>query len=186
MTLRARLAFLYTFIVGGILLLFGTAVYVTVSVILTNQINYTLGNVAAQVIDQARVNQQGDLEVSLADINLFADVYVQVWTRDHQLLAFSDNVRGLNRPLDAVSMGAVDNVLRDVTVSGVHLQVLTVPIVASNRITGVIQVGTSLTSLDIIQTILLRVLFGGAIISMAVAGLVAWISTQQALSPLET
>src|SRR5690606_20706053 len=60
------------------------------------------------------------------------------------------------------------------------------PIVASNRITGVIQVGTSLTSLDIIQTILLRVLFGGAIISMAVAGLVAWISTQQALSPLET
>ena len=186
MTLRARLAFLYTFIVGGILLLFGTAVYVTVSVILTNQINYTLGNVAAQVIDQARVNQQGDLEVSLADINLFADVYVQVWTRDHQLLAFSDNVRGLNRPLDAVSMGAVDNVLRDVTVSGVHLQVLTVPIVASNRITGVNQVGTSLTSLDIIQTILLRVLFGGAIISMAVAGLVAWISTQQALSPLET
>jgi hypothetical protein len=42
MSLRARLAVLYTTIVGGILLLLGVAVYAAVSVTLTSQVDELL------------------------------------------------------------------------------------------------------------------------------------------------
>jgi two-component system OmpR family sensor kinase len=185
MSLRARLALLYTSIVGGILFLFGMAVYVSVSITLTNQVDDTLAWVASQIINSAHV---GSVGVTLPELDLSTDVYVQFWGRDGQLEAFSPNLGNFNLPLDATNVRSSQPVYRDVDVGKARLRVLTVPLVVSSseRIIGTLQIAASLALVVITQQVLLWVLFIGAAISMAVAGLAGWISTSQALSPLET
>ena len=184
MSLRARLALLYTSIVGGILFLFGMAVYVSVSITLTNQVDDTLAWVADQIINSAHV---GSVGVTLPELDLSTDVYVQFWGRDGQLEAFSPNLGSFNLPLDAASVRSSRPAYRDVDVGKARLRVLTVPLVvrSSERIIGTLQIAASLALVGITQQVLLWVLFIGAAISMAVAGLEGWISTSQALRPLE-
>lgn len=184
MSLRARLALLYTSIVGGILFLFGMAVYISVSVTLTNQVDDTLAWAASQIIRSARVGAVG---VTLPELDLSTDVYIQVWGRNGQLEAVSPNLSGFNFPLDAADLQASRPMYRDVVVGNARLRVLTVPLVvrSGHRIVGTLQVGMSLAMVETTQQVLLWVLFIGVAVSMTVAGLAGWISTRQALTPLE-
>ncbi len=184
MSLRARLALLYMSIVGGILFLFGMVVYVSVSVTLINQVDNTLALAASQVISKARA---GSLGVTLPELDLFADVYIQVWGRNGQLESASLNIRGFNFPLDPDGLHAGVPVYRDVQVGKASLRVLTVPLTVrdSGRIIGTLQVGTSLSLVDATQRLLLWVLFIGSAVSMTVAGLAGWFSINRALKPLD-
>jgi two-component system OmpR family sensor kinase len=184
MSLRARLALLYTSIVGGILFLFGMAVYVSVSITLTNQVDDTLAWVATQIVHSAHV---GSVGVTLPELDLSTDVYVQFWGRNGQLEAFSPNLSRFTLPLDSTSVSSSRPIYRDVEVGKARLRVLTVPLVVRNskRIIGTLQIAASLSLVETTQRVLLWVLFIGAAISMAVAGLAGWISTSQALTPLE-
>jgi len=186
MSLRARLALLYTTIVGGILLLFGTAVYVTVGVTLTNQVDNTLEFRAKAIIPNIVIGTGGQLRVQTLPAQDFtAGVYIQVWGKNNQLVDASPNMPDPSRPMDTSGLEATRPVFHDVPVSGTRLRVLSVPLAVSNRIVGVLQVGASLSVVETTQMVLLRVLLVGAIISMVTAGLGGWISTQHALSPLE-
>jgi len=186
MSLRARLALLYTLIVGGILLLFGTAVYVAVSSTLNNQIDRNLIRITQTVIQTSRV----DLNViTMPRLDLSADVFIQVYGRDKNLRAASANLqmRGINSPLDEAGLNSQTPVFRDVTVDNARLRVLSTPIeiAGTDRLIGYIQVGTSLAAVQTTQQILLIILLAGAVVSMLIAGLAGWVSTKQALSPLE-
>jgi signal transduction histidine kinase len=184
MSLRARLALLYTSIVGGILLLFGMAVFVSVSITLTNQVDKTLAWAATQIVRSARVGAVG---VTLPELDLSTDVYVQVWGRDGKLEASSPNLGEFTLPLDEDSLRVGRPIYRDVTAGKARLRVLTVPLVIQNsqRIIGTLQVGSSLSMVETTQQVLMWVLLVGSAVSMAVAGLAGWISTNQALTPLE-
>lgn len=184
MGLRARLALLYTLIVGGILLLFGAAVYVSVSVTLTGQVDETLALAANQLIRNARA---GSIGVTLPEWGLFTDVFVQVWGTNGQLHSTSPNIRGYNFPLDPQGVRVTRPVYRDVTIDKVHLRVLSVPLVFrnTNRVVAVLQVATSLSLVDTTQRLLMWVLLIGAGLSMLLAGVAGWMSTGMALSPLE-
>ena len=184
MSLRARLTLLYISIVGGILIIFGTVVYVSVSTILTNQVDDTLSLAASQVIQNARA---GTLGVTLPELDLFADVYMQVWGRNGQLESASHNIEGFFFPLDPDGLQTTKPVYRDVTINDVRLRVLTVPLIIreSSLVVGTLQAGTSVSMVVATQRLLLWVLFAGAVVSMTIAGLAGWFSTTQALSPLE-
>ena len=184
MSLRARLTLLSTSIVGGILLIFGMAVYISISLTLTNQVDSTLTRAASQIIQNAGADR---LSLTLPELDLFADVYIQVWGKDGQLESASQNIGGFSQPLDAAGLISVQPVFHDVLVGNARLRVLTVPLIirSSNRIIGTLQVGTSLAKIDAIQKVLLYVLFIGAAVSMTIAGLASWISAKQALSPLK-
>jgi len=185
MSLRARLALLYTSIVGGILFLFGMAVYVSVSASLTSQLDAKLVWTANNVIDSMRAGAPGD--INMPELDLFIDVYVQVWGTDGQLEARSQNINRYFLPLDPQSLQTSKPVYRDVQIGTNRLRVLTIPLViaGSNRLISVLQVGTQLDTIQTTQRVLLYVLFIGAGISMLIAGLAGWISTNQALTPLE-
>ncbi|MFN2160415.1 MAG: ATP-binding protein [Anaerolineales bacterium] len=184
MSLRARLAFLSTSIVGGILFIFGMAVYISVSITLTRQVDQTLARAASQIIGNARA---GRLGVTMPELDLFADVYIQVWGKDGQLESASQNIQGYNQPLDPAGFYDTEPVFKDVGVGNARLRVLTVPLIirSNERIVGTLQVATSLSMIDTIQNVLLYVLFIGAAVSMTIAGVASWFSTKQALSPLE-
>ena len=190
MSLRVRLALLYTLIVGGILLVFGTAVYVAVSFTLTNQVDRTLILVATDVVNATSISQSGQLSPAIPPAgDLSRDVFVQFWSRDGRLLAQSDllDMRGIQRPLDKAGLNASLPYFRDVVIGNASLRVITIPLVTpiSNRIVSILQVGTSLAVVDATLRALLVVLLSGALISMIIAGLAGWVSTKQALTPLE-
>jgi signal transduction histidine kinase len=160
------------------------AVYGSVSLTLINQVDETLAWAASQVISAARA---GSVGVSLPELDLFADVYIQVWGRNGQLESSSQNIQGFNFPLDPDGLATNQPIYRDVDVGNVSLRVLTVPLVIrnSNRVVGKIQVGTSLVMVETTQQVLLWVLLIGVVVAMAIAGLAGWFSTSRALAPLE-
>lgn len=186
MSLRARLALLYTTIVGGILFVFGTAVYVSVTLTLANQVDDVLIRAANLVVSNSKAGSLG--LSSLPELDLFADVYIQVWGRNGELISSSVNIGGFSSPLDPSSLSSNRPLFHDVITGNARLRVLTVPLTVrdSDRIIGILQVASSLSLMDRVQRVLLAILFVGAAASMTVAGLIGWYSTAQALKPLET
>ncbi|MBN1537792.1 MAG: HAMP domain-containing histidine kinase [Anaerolineales bacterium] len=190
MSLRARLSFLYTSIVGGILLLLGVAIYSAIRVSLLNQIDNTLKNTASDIITNVYVDENGELEVTRSpNLEFLADVYVQVWDRDNLIRFASPNIGSLNAAMDEASLQSTETRVNDIILvtefGETHLRVLTVALVIGDRQIGVIQVGTSLTVVDTTLQSLLIVLGLGLVIAMGIAGVASWFSTRQALSPLE-
>lgn len=185
MSLRARLALLYTSIVGGILLLFGMAVYMSVSTSLIRQLDDRLISSANNVVSTLRSGALGD--ISMPELDLFTDIYIQVWSREGKLESRSQNIQGLYEPLDSGAMKTSRPVFRDIQLGNNRLRVLTVPIAVAGteRLIGRIQLGTPLIALETTQMVLVNVLLIGAGLSMYVAGIVGWYSINRALTPLE-
>ena len=100
MTLRARLTFLYSSLVGGILLIFGIVVYQFVSVILVDQIDNTLAQTANELIALTQTTSVGGVDISVQDLDLATNVYIQFWERNGVLKFSLPNMRGLSQPLD--------------------------------------------------------------------------------------
>lgn len=189
MSLRARLAILYTTIVGGILLLFGVAVYGAVSFSLTEQVDNIMVRAVNDLWPDIYVDADGKLGFNpSAAQELTPGILFQVWGRDKSL-KFT-NIPQVNVPLEPSGLDSAQPVFRDASLrtalGSIHLRVLTVPLVVgeSERTVGTMQVATSMAVVDATQQSLLMVLVTGALIAMAVAGLAGWISTKQALAPL--
>lgn len=189
MSLRARLALLYTSIVGGILLLFGVAVYLAVSFSLTRQIDRILRRTVDDMWPKVYVDAAGDLKIDGADsMDLSPGMIFQVWGRNHGLLY--SNLPQLQVSVDEPGLNTSQPVIRDArlksTGGSVHLRTISVPLVIGqgDRVVGIIQVATSMAVVDATQEALLVVLIFGVIISMIIAGLASWYSTGTALAPL--
>src|SRR4030067_180317 len=185
MSLRSRLTLLYTTIVGGILLLFGLAVYYSVSLTVIHQLDDTLRIRAETVYMNTLIDGIGNLQVALPQLDLPEDVFEEVWGRDNSLISASQNILILNSPLDTAGMHSVILLFRDVNRGGARLRVLTVPLLAGNRLEGILQVGTRMDVVNATQQTLLEVLLIGTVIAIIAAGMAAWCSSHQALHPLD-
>lgn len=189
MSLRSRLAVLYTFIVGGILLIFGVAVYASVSFTLLTQVDTLLQRTVDGIWPSIFVDGVGRLRLhSSVNLDLAPGLWFQVWGRDRSLIA--TNIGQLTRPFNPLGLQTSEPNYRDVSLpageGSFRLRVLSVPLVIGrqDRFVGVLQVSTSLSVVDATQRALLKVLLIGSILSMILAWLAGWISTRQALAPL--
>lgn len=186
MSLRSRLTLYYTSLVGGILLLFGVAVYVSVSLTVTRQLDGALRRSAELILSVIRVDSFGRLQtLPLSLLELPTDVYAQIWGRDHDLIDMSPNASWYRKALDPVGMQSALPVYRDATVGKNRLRVLTVPLMVGSRQAGTLQLGTSLEVVQATQRTLLVVLLVGTLAAISLAGLAGWFSTQQVLAPLQ-
>lgn len=190
MSLRIRLTLLYASIVGGILLIFGVAVYASVSVSLTSQVDDILQRTAEDIWPNIYVNGSGNLGLKqLPAFDVPPGLLFQVWTRDRRLISSASTLT--NQPFDSLGIQSGTPIFRstnlDTSVGSLHLRVYTVPLAIGDgeRLIGILQVATSLSVVDATQRLLLVVLVVGALISMSVAALAGWISTRQALAPLD-
>lgn len=190
MSLRARLAVLYTAIVGGILLLYGVAVYGAVSYSLTQQIDTILIRAVNDFWPNIFVDSSGGLSLQPASgQDLAPGILFQIWGRDKTLKL--TNIPQVGSPLDVTSLSATVPVFEDssldTAIGTIHLRVLSVPLVVGKhgRSAGTLQVANSMAVVDATQQALLGVLVVGALIAMAVAGVAGWFSTGQALAPLD-
>ncbi len=167
------------------MILFGIAVFYSVSLTVTHQLDDTLKTWAQIVYVNTRIDQTGHLIVDLSRLDLPADVYVQVWGRNNALVAASTNTLSLSTPLDAANIHSTLPLFQDVNRFGARLRVLTVPLVASNRQEGILQVGTRMDVVLATQQTLLEVLLFGTAVAIVAAGLAAWLSSRQAMQPLD-
>jgi signal transduction histidine kinase len=167
-----------------ILLIFGASIYGLVSYLLVNQIDETLIQTFDEIRENTVVEAIGSLNViTLPSPDLKSDVFTQAWSRDGVLQ--SSNIAQLNTPLDPNGLQSPVPIFRDVTVENVHLRVLTIPLKVGERPIGTIQLATNLAVVDATQGTLVTVLLVGSIICLGVAAVAGWVSTGQALAPLE-
>jgi two-component system, OmpR family, sensor kinase len=186
MSLRIRLTLLYITLVGGILSIFGVAIYGSVRFTLLNQVDETLERTALDIIENMYANDLGVLSiVQLPALDLPTDLYVQVWGIDNELKESSPNIREFTSPLDPGGLESLIPIYRNVVTANVPLRVLTVPLMVGERSLGVLQVGSIIAVIEATQRTLLSVLIVGTLIAICVAGLAGWFTTNRALSPLE-
>jgi len=165
--------------------LFGMIVYISVTRTLTKQVDNTLALTAQQIIENSTT---GGMGITLPELDVFTDVFVQVWGNDGKLKSASYNTKIYDAPLDGRVLNSPQPVYTDVFIStNTRLRVLTVPLVIanSNRKVGTLQIAKSMLMVDRVQHILVLVLFLGMLGSMTIAGIASWISTKRAFSPLE-
>lgn len=187
MSLRLRLTLLYSTFIGGILLIFGAAVYVLINVILLNQVDNMLASVAREVFRATKVSSTGELQViSLPQLDMTANAYIQVWSPQGELVSSSPSIGTLKKSLDPAGLDSGLTMYEDSYLEGAHLRVLTVPLELNDRIVGTLQVGASLAVVDATRGNLLSTMIFIAVIAMLVAGLGSWLVLGRALSPLES
>ena len=186
MSLRLRLTLLYSTFMGGILLIFGAAVYILVNVILLNQVDTMLAGVARDITQVTKVNSVGELNlISLPPLDMTSNAYVQVWGPEWKNHCTSPSIGILTKPLDPVGLEAGPAIYEDSYLDGAHLRVLSVPLKLSERMIGTLQVGSSLSVVDATQGNLISVMAIIAVIAVLMAGIGSWVVLGRALSPLE-
>jgi len=185
MPLRLRLTLLYTSLLGGTLLLFGSLVYGLVSLVLVGQLDNTLSQQADLLTSGLlRVNASNQFDPRILTEYQPSDnsLIFQIWGADRQLQI--ERPRGWQSPLDEAGLLASRPIYRSTYSQGMHVRVLSVPLVTPRGPAGVLQVGLTLNLLDATQRTLSSVLVGLAALSMALAGIGGWLVTGQALAPL--
>lgn len=187
MSLRLRLTLLYSTLVGGILLIFGTAVYILISIILLNQVDNKLASAVQDVIKVTRVNPEGEVStVNLPALDLSASTYVQLWGLDGRIKAASPGISEMMTPLDPMGFESRNPVYRENAINGFHLRVLTVPLQLGDHRIAILQVATSLTLVDSARVNLINVLFVSAAMAVGLAALGSWLVLGRSLAPLGT
>lgn len=187
MSLRARLTLLNMVIVGGIFLLFGTALYLIFSKALENRINDALDQAKLSIAAVIRGDERGSLVmIGEPELDPSVELYFQVWGRDGRLKYHSQNLQASSGPLDQVNLRPSLALAHNVLVNGKRMRVISVAIayVNTDRPIGLLQVGASLTMMDTIQQTLLVILLAGSVFAVTVAGLAGWFSIRRALKPL--
>ncbi|MFN2265181.1 MAG: sensor histidine kinase [Anaerolineales bacterium] len=183
MSLRARLTLLYTSLLGGILLLFGVAVYLIISFLLIAQVDVALyqsyGEFAANSNVESIVNMEAQ---TLPSLDLTENVLIQIWDTRGQLRLTNYE----QDPDHSLALQSPNPPYRSVYLDDWHLRVLTVPLELGSRQIAILQLATSLFLVDRTLNLLVTVLFMGSVIAMAIAGVVGWLTTRRALSPLES
>jgi len=186
MSLRLRFTWLYSTIMGGILLIFGAVVYVLVNIILLNQVDSMLAGVVRDITQVTKVNSVGELSlISLPPLDMTSNAYVQVWGPDGRLIATSPSIGTLTKPLDPNGLQAGESIYQDSYLDGAHLRVLSVPLVLGERTIGTLQVGASLSVVDATRTNMLSIMAVIAVFAVLIAALGSWVILGRALSPLE-
>lgn len=187
MPLRLRLTLLYSIFMGGILLIFGTAVYFIVNFILITQVDNALASVARELIRNVSINPVGELiVVRPPQINMTANAYIQVWSVDGEIVDASPSIDEFSEPLDPIGLAKGETLYQDVTFEGVRLRVLTAPMALEGRVIGVLQVGASLGLIEATRADLVRIMLSIGVIAVLLASLGSWAVLKRALSPLET
>ncbi|MBI5294736.1 MAG: HAMP domain-containing protein [Chloroflexi bacterium] len=186
MSLRLRLTLLYSALIGIILLVFGTAVFMLVYVLQVNQVDEMLRLEAMDVIAVAQLDQNGELDaITLPPLDMAANTFVQVWNRSGKLVAASTILKNINQSLDPYGQIASKPVYRDNTIRDFHVRVLSVPLKAGERTVGVLQVATSLSVADATQRDLFSAMLGSALVAVLLAAIISWVILSRALLPIE-
>lgn len=193
MTLRLRLTLWYSVVLAGVLGLFGVSVYGILSYSLLAVIDQSLFAAATEIANASTISPVlGIRLVNLPDLEAEdrfggANIYAQVWRLDGTRATQTDNLPSDAGPLDTQGLTVGGQVYRNVYVESAHLRVYTARLVdkTNKELIGYVQTAASLRQMDAVQGVLLLVLVGSSILSVALAALIGYLSASRALKPLK-
>ncbi len=195
MSIRLRLTLWYTGILAITLILLGALVYSVVGGILQANLDDRLASQAQDVIGLIRAeNDPFSVMTSgrarLPSIDIFgSQYYIQILQLDGRAVQLSENLRGQRLPLPAdLIAGLTPDQARYATVTvapGVRLRVITAPIALAGRPIGIVQVASSLASVDDALAVVRRALLIGSLISLVLAAVGGSVLARAALRPIK-
>ncbi|MHB8134112.1 MAG: sensor histidine kinase [Anaerolineaceae bacterium] len=183
MSLQSRLTYLFSTLIGTVLLVFGVLVYGLVNLILIDQIDQRLTIFSQRIISELSTSNNNQINSSnLAEISTGEIQYLQLWRNSNELL-FS-RPRELTEPLDSFGLQQGTPIFRNSNLNTNRLRVVSIPLETIRGSIGVLQVGIDLTLVDITLRTLFLVLVFLIFIAVILAAISTWVITRQALSPL--
>ena len=202
MPIRTRLTFLYASLLGVAMLVFSAATLSVLSWTLRRQVDGSLLKAAQDVRTAAVLGANATTaedtvlsELLLAQINSFntPGLFAQIWLNDPQTQlpylydpSWSLLAIGHNGALDPNSLGQEREVRRDTVISGLHLRVITVPLVINGDVRGYIQVASSLRTVDAAMDRLLKIMIIVGGVTLLLSLLLGEYLTTRALRPIDT
>ena len=170
----------------GVLLIFGSAVYLLVSVLLINHIDNQLEATVKDIVGVTKVSPFGDISlISFPPLDMTANVYVQIWGRDGSLMTSSPSLSQLKESLDEENLKINQPIYHETRFRGVHLRVLNVPLIIDGRPVGTLQAATSLDVVDAARDVLLYIMGIATVITVLLAAFGSWLAVGRALAPLD-
>jgi signal transduction histidine kinase len=172
----------------GILLIFGAAVYLLVSIVLINHIDDQLEATVQDIVSVTKVDPiGGDLGViRFPSLEMTSNVYVQIWWRDGRLMTASPSLMQFTDSLDPENLGINQPMYHETRFKGIHLRVLNVPIIIDGHPVGTLQTAASLEVVDTAREVLLYIMAIAMIIASLLAAYGSWLAVGRALAPLDS
>ena len=183
MSLQSRLTFLFSTLIGTVLLVFGILVYGLVNLILIDQIDQRLVNTSQRIISQISASNNNQIDSrTLVGISSEDLQYFQIWRNSNQII-FSRPL-GLSESLDNFGLQQGVPIFRNSFINTTRLRVLSVPLQTGRGPVGVMQIGVDLTLVDITLRTLFLVLVFLIFIAVFLAAISTWVITRRTLAPL--
>jgi signal transduction histidine kinase len=185
-SLRARLTFIYSVLMGTILLVFGVAAYAVINNVLLSGVDDTLADVSDEFVKLAQVNFVEEVQFISPPAHMDADVNVQVWGLDERLQE-SYGPLGQDRvPFDPFNKRTVRAVFQETDFNGVHLRVLSIPLVHNGKRMAVMQIAARLDTVTTARSYLVSVMFVIWVYGVIMAGVASSFTVGRALMPLKS
>ena len=194
MSIRLRLALWYTAVLGITLIVFSLLLYFLMARHLIDEGDASIASRAQHIASTIRVDGAAPPtlpHVELPPIDAFESpgIYVQVVQTDGTAVAHSDNLGGQELPGNEQAFAAAwtgQGVFYTGSVGGDQVRVYVQPLTVGDRIIGFVQVGRSYSEAYAVLYRLRLGLIGVGVISLLLAGGIAWGVAGRALKPIAT
>lgn len=185
MSLRLRLTLLYSTLMGAILLVISAAVTLVITSLLLNQIDDTLATAQQTVIQKIVINELGKVDSPLESTDISSEVYMQIWGLDGDLQSSFGKLKGFETsPFDSGGLRMERPEYRDLSGTGWHIRVLSVPLVQNGNKVAVLQLAVQLDVVDIARKNLTDILFIIWIVAVLFSAMAVWVTIGQTIKPL--
>jgi len=186
MSLRLRLTLLYSLVMGGVLLIFGGAAYLLVNSVLVSRVDDVLAEVSNEFVSLATVGFLEKVKIASTPDKTDVDISVQVWGLDDKLQASVGPLQQVKTAFDPLNKRASKASFRETNANNLHLRVLNIPLLHNSKRVAVMQIATSLDSVESARMYLLTVLLVVWLYGVIIAGFASWFTLGQALEPLKS
>lgn len=186
MLLRSRLTFLYSLLMGGVLLIFGAAAFSLVDIVLISQVDDKLTVTAEEFIAISSVNNLKEVKFGSMPTDIDVDVHAQVWGLDDTLQDSYGSLGQIGIPFDLLNDRTKRPRFRETTVENHPLRVLSVPLKQGEDQVAVLQVAAPLDSIETARTYLAYVLLVTWLYGVVISGVVTWFTLGVTLAPIKT
>lgn len=171
---------------GGILLVISAAVILVVTALLFNDIDNRLDAAHEIILEKINMTAVGRVQANLRTTDIPSEIYMQVWGLDGELqTSFGRLPQFGDQPFDPTSLRANNPIYRDTMEDGLHIRVLSVPLLQRSKRIAVLQVASSMQVVDTARTNLTDILGIIWVVAVLFSGIVVWFTLGQTLKPLE-
>ena len=185
-SLRARLTFIYSLLMGTILLVFGVAAYAVVNNVLLSRVDDALADVSGEFISIAQVNSIKEVQFVSPPSNMEAEVSVQIWGLGEKLQD-SFGPLGKNRlPFDPFNRRTIRPVYQETNLGGLNLRVLSIPLKHNDKYVAVMQIASRLDTVATARNYMVTVMSVIWIYGVIMAGVASSFTVGRALVPLKS